>query len=88
MFNLCKSELKRDLDNNLGIVNTGIHSYRIFNIAYVDVIMTIVGSLLLAWLNKWSYIKTIIGMFILGIILHRMFCVRTTLDKLLFPNAE
>lgn len=88
MSGLCDTGLKRYLDKNLGIVNTGIHSYRIFNIAYVDVIMTIVGSLLLAWLNKWSYIKTIIGMFILGIILHRMFCVRTTVDKWLFPNAE
>jgi hypothetical protein len=87
MFGLCESELKNVLDKNLGIVNTGIHSYRIFNIAYVDVIMTIVGSLLLAWAMKWSYIKTIIGMFILGIIVHRMFCVRTTVDKLLFPNA-
>jgi uncharacterized protein YqhQ len=87
MFGLCESELKKVLDKNLGIVNTGIHSYRIFNIAYMDVIMTIVGSLLLAWLNNWSYIKTIIGMFILGIIVHRIFCVRTTVDKLLFPNA-
>jgi hypothetical protein len=87
MSGLCKSELKKDLDKNLGIVNTGIHSYRIFNIAYMDVIMTIVVSLLLAWAMKWSYIKTIISVFILGIILHRMFCVRTTVDKLLFPNA-
>lgn len=88
MFGLCNTELKTILDKYFGIVNRGIHSYRIFNIAYVDVIMTIVGSLLLAWLNKWSYIKTIIGMFILGIILHRMFCVRTTVDKWLFPNAK
>ena len=87
MFGLCESELKNVLDKNLGIVNTGIHSYRIFNIAYVDVIMTIVGSLLLAWINKWSYIKTIVGMFILGIIVHRMFCVRSAVDKWLFPNA-
>ena len=87
MFGLCESELKKVLDKNLGIVNTGIHSYRIFNIAYMYVIMTIVGSLLLAWLNNWSYIKTIIGMFILGIIVHRIFCVRTTVDKALFPYA-
>jgi hypothetical protein len=24
----------------------------------------------------------------LGIILHRIFCVRTTIDKLLFPNQK
>ena len=88
MFGLCKSELKNILDKNLGMVNTGIHSHRIFNIAYVDVIMTIVGSLLLAWAMNWNYLRTIVGMFILGIILHRLFCVRTTVDKILFPYVN
>jgi len=88
MFGLCKSELKKILDKYLGTVNTGIHSNRIFNIAYVDVIMTIVGSLLLAWTMNWNYLRTIVGMFILGIILHRVFCVRTTVDKLLFPYVN
>ena len=87
MSGLCDTGLKRYFDKIIGIPNVGIHSYRIFNIAYMDVIMTIAVSLFLAWLNNWSYMKTIIGMFILGIILHRMFCVRTTVDKLLFPNA-
>jgi hypothetical protein len=27
-------------------------------------------------------------LFILGIILHRMFCVRTTVDRLVFPNVK
>ena len=84
MFGLCNSELKTRLDKDLGVPNEGIHSYRIFNIAYMDVLGTIIGSILLAYIMQWSYIKTIIGMFILGIILHRMFCVRTTVDKTLF----
>lgn len=86
MFSLCDSELKDTLDKSLGLPKEGIHSYRLFNVAYVDVTMTIIGALLLAWVMKWSYLKTIVGMFILGIGLHRMFCVRTTLDKLLFPT--
>jgi hypothetical protein len=85
-MDLCNSQLKKDLDNMIGVPGEGIHSYRIFNIAYVDVTMTIIGALLLAWVMKWNYLKTIVGMFILGIGLHRMFCVRTTLDKLLFPT--
>jgi hypothetical protein len=85
MFGLCNSELKTRLDKDLGVPNEGIHSYRIFNIAYMDVLATIIGSILLAYIMQWSYIKTIVGMFILGIILHRMFCVRTTVDKTLFP---
>ena len=86
MFSLCDSELKDTLDKSLGLPKEGIHSYRLFNVAYVDVTMTIIGALLLAWVMKWNYLKTIVGMFILGIGLHRMFCVRTTLDKLLFPT--
>jgi hypothetical protein len=30
----------------------------------------------------------VLVLFILGIIFHRLFCVRTTVDKLLFPNAK
>ena len=86
MSGLCDTELKNTLDKSFGVPKVGIHSHRIFNIAYVDVMMTIIGALLLAWAMKWNYLKTIVGMFILGIIIHRMFCVRTTLDKLLFLN--
>jgi Kef-type K+ transport system membrane component KefB len=86
MFDLCNPELKKTLDKYFGVVNKGFHSHRIFNIAYVDVIMTIIVAVFLAWIMNWNYLKTIVGMFVLGIILHRMFCVRTTLDKFIFPS--
>ncbi len=70
-----------------GEVGKGIHSYRVFGIAYMDVIFTIIGALFLSWIMKWNYIYTIIGAFILGIILHHLFCVRTTVDKYLFPDS-
>ena len=88
MSGLCDTELKRFFDKTIGVPNVGIHSYRIFNIAYMDVIVVLLGSIWIAWIMNWSYIKTIVGMFILGIIVHRMFCVRTAVDKFLFPNAE
>jgi hypothetical protein len=78
-------DLKVFLNKKLGVPNEGIHSYRIFNIAYMDVIGTIIGAILLAWIMKWNYFRTIIGMFVFGIIIHRIFDVRTTVDKLLFP---
>ena len=34
--------------------------------------------------KKYSYLQVTVGLFLLGIILHRLFCVRTTIDKLLF----
>jgi hypothetical protein len=82
--------------NILGEPNKGVHSYRIFNIAIVDVILTIILALFLTFIFKYSfkfkpnfvviYVIILICLFILGIILHRLFCVRTTLDKLLFKN--
>ena len=68
-----------------GKVGEGVHSYRIFNIAIVDVILTFLLSFIIQLLlPKYNYYHILILLFILGIILHRMFCVRTTIDKILF----
>jgi hypothetical protein len=85
MTDLCNSTYIKKL---FGEPKEGIHSYRNFNIAYVDLVATILGSIFLARIMKWNYLYTIIGMFLLGIVLHRMFCVRSTVDKLLFPNTK
>lgn len=81
-MSLCKYK------NALGIPKKGIHSYRIFGIAIADVIMTLIGAWLISYFFKYSFINTLITLFILGIILHRIFCVRTTVDKLLFPYCN
>lgn len=74
--------------DSLGKPNQGIHSYRLFGVAIVDVIMTIVAAFIISYIFHTSFLVTTILLFILGIVLHRMFCVRTTIDKLLFPNAK
>ena len=85
-MNLCKYK------NILGKPNEGIHSVRIFNIAIMDVLSTIiVGIIIQLFLMRVChiYIDLFIILFILfslGILLHRLFCVRTTIDKLLFKN--
>lgn len=66
----------------------GIHKYRFMGIAIMDFIFTIIFALLFARLMNWNYLYTIIAFFVLGIILHRLFCVRTTIDKILFPTAD
>ena len=73
--------------NLFGEPKKGIHSYRLFGIAIVDVIETILGALLFSYIFNYSFLYTTIVFFIIGIILHRLFCVRTTVDKLLFPNV-
>ena len=62
----------------------GIHSYRIFDIAYIDVIFTILTAWLISHFLNMSFGYTLIAFFILGIVMHRMFCVRTTIDKLIW----
>ena len=80
MNGLCKYK------NSLGEPKKGIHSYRFMGLAIADVIMTIIGAYLLSSLLKISFLYTLLSLFISGIILHRLFCVRTTIDKFLFPN--
>jgi uncharacterized membrane protein YcaP (DUF421 family) len=79
MIDLCKYK------NSLGIPNKGIHSYRLFGLAIADVIMTIILALIISYFSKWNVIYVLLTLFVLGIFLHRLFCVRTTIDKLLFP---
>jgi len=78
MQGLCKYK------NSLGEVGKGIHSYRFLGVAIVDVIMTIIGAYLLAWATGIYFWYILGGLFLSGIILHRLFCVRTTVDKAIF----
>ena len=85
-MSLCKYK------NLFGEVNTGIHTVRIFNIAIFDVLFTIIGGILIQFflLRVFSFYidltLVLIILFSLGILLHRLFCVRTTIDKLLFKE--
>lgn len=74
--------------DSLGIPNQGVHSYRLFGVAIVDVVFTIIGAMIISYFSKKSFIFTLIFLFLLGIMLHRLFCVRTTIDKLLFQHTS
>lgn len=67
-----------------GAPNTGAHQYRFFDLAIIDVVFTIIAGYLIAKLFNMSIWNTIIALFLLGILMHRLYCVRTTIDKLLF----
>jgi fatty acid desaturase len=74
--------------NIFGVSGKGIHSYRVFGIAVVDVIVTLVAAIALAYFCRLPVLWTVIVIFILGIFMHRMFYVRTTVDKLLFSGPR
>jgi len=79
-MDLCKYK------NALGEPGKGVHSYRLFGVAIMDVIMTIIVAYIISYFSNYSFIYTLVFLFILGIILHRLFCVKTTIDKLLFKS--
>ena len=80
-MNLCKYK------DVFGKVGEGPHSYRFFNIAIVDVLVTLLIAYLISYLASVPFLWATLATFILGIIFHRVFCVRTTVDKLLFPSV-
>jgi hypothetical protein len=67
----------------LGIPGKGIHTH-VFGIALADVVMTVALALVISRIAKTSLVYTTLGLFLFGIFLHRLFCVRTVLDKALF----
>jgi len=81
-MNLCEY---KDL---FGSLKTGIHSYRFMDVAYMDFLVTMIIAYIISYFTKKNFIYCFIFLFILGIFLHRLFCVRTTIDKFLFPNVK
>lgn len=74
--------------DTFGIPKEGLHSYRLFNIAIVDVISTIVAAYIISKITNYKFSNCLLFLFLLGIILHYIFCVKTTihifLNKLLY----
>ena len=90
-MNLCQYK------NLFGAPRTGVHAYRIpiVDVATIDLLMTVGASYII---SKYVFDKdtkktnypfwiTFLIVFIIAIIAHRVFCVRTTVDKFLFPNS-
>lgn len=69
--------------NMFGEPNTGLHSIRIFNIAIIDVLLTIIAGLYISKQYNYKLINVLIVLFISGIIIHKLFCVKTKLNEIL-----
>lgn len=78
--------IKLKLNKIFGEPKEGIHSYRICDIAYLDVIITMIIAFFIqkAFFPKTEYYKVLLFYFIFGIIIHRIFDVKTTVDRLIF----
>jgi len=72
--------------NIFGAPGTGAHSYRLFNVAVVDVVLTVLVAWAISWLFRLKFWQVLVAAFLLGIVAHQFFCVRTTVDKMLFKT--
>jgi len=70
--------------NFFGAPRTGLHNIRIFNIAIVDVLATFLVAWALSYYTGYRYIWVLLALFLLGIFLHWLFCVDTTVNRWLF----
>jgi hypothetical protein len=77
-MSLCKY---RDI---FGKVGTGIHSLRLFNIAVVDTLLTLLGAYFISSYLKSNLLLTFLILMIASLLIHRAFCVETTLTKMFF----
>ncbi len=69
--------------NMFGAPNNGVHSYKLLDIAVVDVVFTILAAYLISMYTKYTFLLTSISLFALGIFFHYIFCVETTIAKIL-----
>lgn len=67
-----------------GKPNEGIHKYRIFGFALVDIIVTIILTIIILLLSKkyipfnlYNFLVVFMSIFIIGELLHLIFCVNT-----------
>ena len=72
--------------DSLGKPGEGLHSYRIYNISVLDVLFTFMLAKFIQYyiLEEYEFLMILVSCFAAGIVLHRGFCVKTTIDKLLF----
>lgn len=85
-MNLCK--YGKMLEPYFGVPKEGIHRFRIMNLAVMDIIMSLIGALIISYFSGIRFIYSMLIVFLSGIILHKLLCVDTTINRLLFGKIE
>jgi hypothetical protein len=66
-----------------GKPGTGVHSVRLFDIAVVDVVLTLIASHYIAKRYGFNFYETVFWMFVIGEVAHYIFCVDTKVMRIL-----
>jgi hypothetical protein len=73
--------------NALGKPGEGFHKDRLFGLAANDLIGTVILIIVIAVLSGWNVIMVGMVVTVLTVIVHRVFCVNTELNKKIFGNV-
>lgn len=74
--------------NTFGEPNTGFHSFRILDVAVEDLLGTTLASYLISYNYDFSFLSVFLFFMVLAIAFHRLFCVDTTINKLIFGEVN
>lgn len=68
----------------------GVHKYRIpvLDIALVDTVLTVLLSIVIAKIFKVSFLLTFIVFILLGVVVHKIFCVDTKFNSKIFGKSN
>ena len=69
--------------NALGEPGKGVHAARIFGLALNDTLMTIVASIITAYLFNISFLASFIAWFVAGEVLHYLFGTNTAFLRMI-----
>lgn len=65
----------------------GVHSIRVFDIAVVDLGLTVIAAVILARFLKLHVLVVFVVLMIVAVVAHRLFCVNTTVNRFLFGTV-
>ena len=62
----------------------GVHSIRLFNIAVVDLVLTVIGSYFISMYFDVSFWPVLLVVLVISVLVHKLFCVDTTFTRFIF----
>lgn len=78
---LCKH---RDI---AGKPEEGVHAIRFMGMAAFDIVGSLILATVIALATGWNLAVCVFVVFVLGVIVHRLFCVNTAVNKFIFGEV-
>ena len=70
--------------NIFGLPNEGFHKKRFLSMAFYDLLGTVLISMIISHVFSYNVIVVFVLLMIITILVHRLFCVNTTINKKIF----